>query len=640
MKPGLLFLFLIIAGCKLSAQVRLPRLISNGMVLQYGDTIKLWGWAGANEYVGLSFDHHSYHTQANTKGEWAIKLPPHEAGGPYEMVFTGANSVTLKEVLFGEVWLCSGQSNMELPMRRLIDKYPEVIAAADNKNIRQFLVPDEYDFKSRRQDLSAGSWQSANPENVLDFSGVAYFFALERYKKHLVPIGIINAALGGSPAQAWMSERAISKFADWYKEAQRFKNDSLIRQIETADQSAASSWYKTLNARDEGLKHNWKTAEADLSWATMTVPGYWADESLGKLNGAVWFKKEIQVPPAMADKPVKLLLGRIVDADSVFINGEYVGSTTYQYPPRRYLFKAGILKAGKNEITVRVISNGGSGGFVKDKPYQLIAGNDTIQLSGLWKYKLGARMDPAPSQTFVRWKATGLYNAMIAPLQQYSIKGVLWCQGEANTYNPGEYDQLMQAMVSDWRNTWKKPALPFLLVQLPEYMEAQNEPSESKWAEMRAVQQKLGKLPHTAMAVTLGLGEWNDIHPLNKADVGYRLALQAERLVDGNTRIVSSGPDLKSLSAEKGKLILSFENTGSGLVAKDGQELSYFAIAGADKKYVWASARIAGNKVVVWNTAIAEPVYVRYAWADNPEGANLYNKEGLPASPFEARIQK
>ena len=256
MKSKLLCFFLMVTGFSVTAQIRFPRLISDGMILQRGDTIKIWGWAGAKEYIGLKFGHKSYSTQANTKGEWELKLPPHKAGGPYEMVFTGTNTVTVKDILFGDVWLCSGQSNMELPMSRVIDKYPEVIAAANNKNIRQFLVPDEYDFKTQRKDFSSGTWASASPESVLDFSAVAYFFALDIYQKQQVPIGIINAALGGSPAQSWMSENAIRSFDDLYKETQRFKNDDLIRQIEAADQAASENWRKTVNSNDEGLKNN------------------------------------------------------------------------------------------------------------------------------------------------------------------------------------------------------------------------------------------------------------------------------------------------------------------------------------------------------------------------------------------------
>lgn len=621
------------------AQIKLPKLISSGMVLQRADTIKVWGWAAPEEKVSLDFSSKKYTTKADKKGNWEIKLLPQKAGGPFEMVLTASNKIILKDILFGDVWLCSGQSNMELPMARLIDKYPQVIAKAVNPQIRQFLVPDEYDFKQQRDDLSNGTWQSANPKTVLEFSATAYFFALDINKKYNIPIGIINAALGGSPAQAWISEGAIQKFPNYYKELQKFKDDQLIKQIEYSDRERSNAWYSHLNTNDLGINNNWKENIENSDWTEMNVPGYWANGPLGKVNGVVWFKKDIDVPKSMVGKSAKLLLGRIVDADSVFINGKFVGTTSYQYPPRRYLFDAGILRAGKNTITVKLINNSGNGGFVEDKAYQLIADRDTINLQGKWKYKLGAKSDPAPSQTFVRWKPVGLYNAMIAPLENYNIKGVLWYQGEANTGNSEEYLELMQSLIADWRASWKKPLLPFLYVQLPNFMDAKEKPSESNWAELRFQQRALLNVKNTAMAVAIDLGEWNDIHPLNKQDVGKRLALQAAHLVYGDKTTVSSGPTFKSVMQNKNKLILSFENVGAGLIIKGGNALKYFAIAGKDKKFVWAKAEIQQNKVIVWNEGITNPLYIRYAWADNPEGANLYNRNGLPTEPFEAGLK-
>jgi len=639
MKKWPLVSILLIGNSVCFAQIKFPKLISNGMVLQRNDTVKVWGWASPNEHISLKFNSKTYQTNTNKNGEWAIKLPPQKAGGPYAMVFSASNTVTLKDILFGDVFLCSGQSNMELPMGRLIDKYPNEIADSNHPNIRQFLVPDEYDFKQQRKDFSSGSWQSANPKNVLEFSAVAYFFALDINKKNKVPVGIINAALGGSPAQAWISETAIKNFPQYEAEAQKFKDDQLIKQIESADQALSNAWYAKLNSSDEGLKNDWKSNINHDSWAEMNIPGYWADEPMGKTNGVVWFKKDIMVPKSMVGKPAKLLLGRIVDADSVFINGEFVGTTGYQYPPRRYLFKTGILKEGKNTITVRIVNNSGNGGFVLDKEYLLTADNDTINLIGKWKYKLGAKMEPTPSQTFIRWKAVGLYNAMIAPLKNLKIKAALWYQGEANTGNPKEYYSLMQNLIADWRTTFNDRDLPFLYVQLPGFMDAKKNPTESSWAELREQQRRLQSIKNTAMAVAIDLGEWNDIHPLNKKDVGKRLALQAEYLVYGNKKVVHSGPTVKSIILQENKLVLTFGNIGNGLIAKDNTALHYFSIAGADRKFVWANAEIKGDKIFVSSKDIINPVYVRYAWADNPEGANLYNKEGLPASPFEIFIK-
>lgn len=639
MKKRFLIAGLIFVGFAGFAQIRLPKLVSSGMILQRDASAKIWGWASPSEKIKLSFKGVVYTTIADKKGDWQIKLPAQKAGGPYKILLTASNKISLENVLFGDVWVCSGQSNMELPLGRLVDKYPKVIANANNTQIRQFLVPDEYDFKEARKDFSTGSWLSASPKNVLDFSAVAYFFALDIYEKNHVPIGIINTALGGSPAQAWISESAIQKFPAYKAEVESYKDDQLIKSIETKDQAASNAWYKNLNITDEGLKNNWKSDLDDSNWAEMNVPGYWANVELGKLNGVVWFRKEINVPKSMVGKSVKLLLGRIVDADSVFINGKFVGTTSYQYPPRRYLFNQGILKEGKNTIVVRVVNNSGDGGFVIDKDYQLIVGNEIIDLKGKWKYKLGAKMEPSPSQTFVRWKAVGLYNAMINPLSNYVIKGALWYQGESNTSKPEEYKSLMETLVADWRKQWGQGDFPFFYVQLPGFMNEKSEPTESNWASLRQQQLNLLAVSNTRMAVAIDLGEWNDIHPLNKQDIGKRLALQAQSLVYGSKALVSSGPIFKTLARNGNMLEVSFSNVGGGLMAKGDKSLNYFEVAGADRKFVWAKAKITNNKVLVWADEIASPLYVRYAWADNPAKANLYNKENLPASPFEARVK-
>lgn len=639
MKQYILTLILALCSAVCSAQIKLPRLISSGMVLQRHTKIPIWGWASPGEKIALKFRDRVYTTTAIKNGTWRISLPSQNAGGPDKMVLMGTNKIVIDNILFGDVYLCSGQSNMELTMGRVIDKYPDEFLKTEHPNIRQFLVPDEYDFKSARHDLSNGTWESVNQKTLSEFSAVAYFFALEIVKKNNVPVGIINAALGGSPAQAWISEKAIKKFPEYLKEVQKFKNDLLIRQIETNDKRLADNWHKSLNNKDEGLKKNWKLNLSDTGWEEMTVPGYWSDGPLGKVNGIFWFKKHIHVPASMLGKPIKLLLGRIVDADSVFINGKFVGATSYQYPPRRYLLHPDLLTLGENTITIKLTNNAGEGGFIKDKSYQLIAGLDTINLQGKWKYRLGAKTEPAPSQTFIRWKPVGLYNAMIAPLVNYQIKAVLWYQGESNTAKPLEYYRLMEGLINNWRNEWKISRLPFLFVQLPNFMEPKLTPAESKWAELREQQRKLINIRNTAMVVAIDLGEWNDIHPLNKRSVGERLALQAESLVYRNYNLVSSGPLLHSLESNGHQLTLTFLYTGTGLIAKGTDELRYFSIAGKDKVFVWAKARIEGNKVVVWSEEVKSPIYVRYAWADNPEGANLYNREGLPASPFEMGLK-
>ena len=366
----------------------------------------------------------------------------------------------------------------------------------------------------------------------------------------------------------------------------------------------------------------------------MRIPGYWANESLGLVNGVVWFRKEITIPASMAGKQAQLDLGRIVDADSTFINGIFVGTTSYQYPPRRYTISPTVLKEGKNVIVVRVINERGRGGFVEDKPYELIVGSERIDLRGDWQYQLGAKMEPLQGETFIRWKPLGLFNAMISPLLNYQIKGVIWYQGEANVYRPMEYQQLFPALITDWRKHWNQDEFPFLFVQLPNFMPAKPEPSESNWALLRESQLKTLSLPNTAMAVAIDIGEWNDIHPLKKKEVGKRLALAAQKVAYADDQVVFSGPIYESMKIDGNKIILSFTNIGSGLMAKGSGAPKGFAICGADRKFIWAQAKIERDKIVVWNDTISQPVAVRYAWADNPESANLFNAEGLPASPF------
>ncbi|MEN2402515.1 sialate O-acetylesterase [Flavobacterium sp. MC2016-06] len=635
-KTTLFFTFLL--SVSLYSQIKLPRLISDGMVLQRDTKVNIWGWASPKEKIELDFNHKTYKTTTSEDGKWTIVLPSQKAGGPYEMTLKASNTITLKNILFGDVWLCSGQSNMELPMDRLKDKYKDVIAKSENPNIRQFLVPDEYYFANERVDFSSGEWISANPVSVLQFSGVGYFFASEIYEKYKIPIGIINSALGGSPAESWISEAGIRKFPEYDKEYMKFKDGTLEKKIDENDKKVSSNWYQLANSTDIGLK-KWSEPELeDSDWKTMNVPGYWADGELGNVNGVVWFRKEFTAAKVNATT-AKLVLGRIVDADSVYVNGSFVGTTSYMYPPRIYSFNANFLKEGKNEISIRVINNTGRGGFVTDKPYELTLGNDTIDLKGLWKYKLGAKMLPLPGQTFVRWKPVGLYNAMIAPLKNYPIKGVLWYQGESSTKIPSEYFSLMQTLIDNLRTQWNNEKLPFLVVQLTNFMDVKMEPGESNWAALRQQQLNTLAIPNTGLAVTIDLGEWNDIHPLNKYDVGKRLSLQARKLVYGEKNLVASGPTFKALEQKENKLILSFSDVGSGLIAKNNTPLKGFAIAGNDGKFVWADAVIEGDKIIVSNASIANPIKVRYAWADNPEGANLYNKENLPASPFEASLK-
>lgn len=627
---------LVLRGDQLFAQVRLPRLISDSMILQRDAKVKIWGWASPAEKVAIEIAGKKYDAVTGSDGKWMTILSAERAGGPYNMTIKGINSITIRNILFGDIWLCSGQSNMQQPMERMVDRYPEELEKPQHPYIRRFEVPTAYNFKEPLEDLQSGNWSTVNATSIPGFYAIAYFFAKNLFKKYQIPIGLIQVASGGGPAEGWLSEDALKEFPIHLATAKRFKDDAFRDSISREDARVNKQWYSHVWENDKGMQEEIKWFEPgyDASgWGAMQVPGYWNNQGLRISNGVVWFRKEINLPVCMTGRPAKLRLGNIIDRDSVYVNGVFTGATGYQYPPRRYRIATGVLKPGKNIITIKVINYGGQGGFYKGKPYYLAVGKDSISLEGEWQYKLSVATGPIPGSTTFSYQPLGLYNAMISPLLNYVIKGVIWYQGEANTTRAEEYKELFPALISNWRQKWGLGNFPFLYVQLANYMEQQKEPSESDWAELREAQLQTLSVPNTAMVVAIDVGEWNDLHPSNKKDVGIRLALAAQKIAYGDKTVVHSGPLYKSMRIEDDKITIEFSNTGTRLIAKDGA-LRHFAIAGTDRNFVWANAEIKKGKIVVWEKTVSRPIAVRYAWADNPEDANLYNQEGLPASPF------
>ncbi len=623
----------------LSAQIRLPQLISNGMVLQRDAQLKIWGWASPNEKISIKFHGKSYRAKAGIDGKWMVMMQPIKSGGPYTMQLSGSNTLTINDILVGDVWFCSGQSNMVLPVERVKEKYPDEISNADYPMIRNFFVPTLSDVRSVHADLPPGKWVAASPTGVLEFGAATYFMAKDLFLKYHVPIGIINSSVGGTPIEAWISEDGFKTLPSYQTRIAQFKDSAYMAKVLAPSRPPAEHHIIKPDAGLDGTVKWYDPSYVPEGWHNFWLPGYWADQGVKNLNGVVWFRKEIDVPASMAGKPAKLFVGRIVDADEAYVNGVLVGNTTYQYPPRRYDVPAGLLKAGKNLIVIRITNTAGKGGFVPEKRYELTDGTTHIDIRGDWRYKVGQVFAPGQRannftpQFSAQNEPTGLYNTMVYPAINYAIKGFVWYQGEANTSSAKAYNQLLPALIADWRNKWGNNDLPFLYVQLPGFMEVQYSPSESQWAELRDAQLHALAVPNTGMVVAIDAGEWNDIHPVDKKDVGDRLALCAEQ-VAYKDNVVGSGPIFQSAEVKDDKVIISFNSIGSGLFVKGSGELSQFAIAGTDKRFVWATAKIEGDKVVVSNPDIPHPMYVRYAWADNPEGANLYNKEGLPASPF------
>lgn len=617
-------------------EVKLPQIISNGMILQRDRKIIIWGWADANEKVSVSFNGKQRKATA-AGGRWNVEFPAMKAGGPFQMTISGSNQITIKDILVGDLWLCAGQSNMvhQLDIHDVL--YANDIRNANNPQIRHFKVPTKTDLNGPSDDTGATSWQLAVGEEVRPFSAVAYFFALKLYEKYRVPIGLVNASVGGTPIEAWIGEEGFKEFPESIKTITQNKDTSYVNGLERRRRAAAPAPPK--GPTDKGLTASvpWYSTEfIPKNWRSINIPGYWEDQGIRDLNGVVWYRKEISVPGSMAGKPARIFLGRIVDANTIYINGKEVGNTTYQYPQRRYKVPADVLKAGKNVFVIRVSNFGGKGGFVPDKPYYLFADGDTVDLKGTWQYKVGDVFKPVPP-SFAGLNAqnqpASLYNGMVAPYINLNVKGVLWYQGEANTGRASEYTAFLKALVADWRQRFDDPSMPFIYAQLPGFMDVNYLPSESDWAVLRESQAKALTVPNTAMTVNIDLGEWNDIHPDNKKDVGERMALAALKLAY-NENVVYSGPIYKDHRIDGNKVIIGFDHIGGGLITIDGEAPGAFAIAGPDKKFVWANAKIEGDHVVVWSDEVPNPKFVRYAWADNPDNPNLFNKEKLPASPF------
>ncbi len=636
---GLLFCFgSIIFNSAAAAQVKLPQIIRDSMILQRDTKINIWGWASKGEKVSVKFNGKTYRARTSDDGKWKVQLWPMKAGGPYTMDVSGKNKISLHDILIGDLWLCAGQSNMEHQLKLHSVYYPEEIPNANYPEIRQFKIPNVTNLTGPQKDLPGGSWKWADPENVRDFSAVAYFFAEALYQKYHVPIGIVNASWGGVPIESMMSEESLQSFPDIIKTIEKNKDTAYVNGVNRKVFAAMSSMP---HPEDIGMTQKWfSPSYQPKEWHRIAIPGFWADEGAKGLNGVVWYRREIDVSASMTNVPAKVFLGRIVDADELYINGIKVGSTGYMYPQRRYPVPDGVLKPGKNLFVVRVTNNFGKGGFVPDKPYELIANNDTVDLTGYWQYKVGLLNEPHRGfgsfggfGIALQNQPTALYNTMIAPIVAYDIKGFVWYQGESNTDKPDEYAKLQPAMINDWRKKWKEGDLPFIFVQLPGFGDYNYLPSESQWALFREAQAKSLSLPNTGMAVAIDIGEWNDIHPDRKKPVGDRLALAAEKIAYGEN-IVYSGPLYQSQSIEGNKIIISFSHTGTGLSTSDGEAPAEFAIAGEDKRFFWANAKIDGDKIIVSSEEVSNPKYVRNAWADDPVNPNLINKEGLPAAPF------
>ncbi|SKC65133.1 sialate O-acetylesterase [Ohtaekwangia koreensis] len=619
------FVFISLA-LSVHAEVVLPKIFSDNMMLQRNQPIHVWGWAKPSESVTVTFHGATAKTKADKNGNWKLSLKAMSHGGPYELVVKGKNTITLKNILVGDIWVGSGQSNMEWIVKTT-NHAAEEIANGNHPQIRLFTVPKAMSFDTEK-DLTGGQWLECNPETLGDFSAVAYFFGRKLNAELNVPIGLINSSWGGTNIQTWMSSD-IMYTKDEYK-----KLDLPALRLEAKELPEKQRKYYDALQNEKGKSEKWYEPGYTDGWKKIVLPKIWEQTEIGNADGIVWFKKEFTLDAADIGSAT-LHLGPIDDIDETYLNGKLVGGTNGWNAERNYPIAGNILQPGKNILVVRV-TDGAGGGGIYGAPEKLFLEINTkrIDLAGEWLYKVSVLNtqyglqaggpNAYPSQ---------LYNAMIAPFISLPIKGVIWYQGEANTWEAERYKALFPELINNWRSKWNQQ-FPFLWVQLANFMAPDATPASSEWAALREAQSATLALPSTGQAVIIDIGEAGDIHPRNKQDVGLRLALSALH-VAYNQDVVYSGPVYKSMQKTDNKLILTFDNVGSGLVIKDKYGyLKSFAIAGDDQKFVWAKAYIENGKVIVYHPDVKNPVAVRYAWGNNPDDANLYNQEGLPASPF------
>ncbi len=621
----------------LQAKVELPSIFTDNMVLQRQTEAPIWGKAtpGKEVRITTSWDNQTYKVTAGADGKWMVKMKTPQAGGPYQITISDGKAVQLNNVLIGEVWICSGQSNMEMPLAGWgkIDNYEKEIAEANYPQIRLLHVEKATSIRPVEDvKIMGGSWRVCSPANIPEFSSVAYFFGRELYKSLNVPIGLINTSWGGTIAEAWTSGESLENMPYFKGTVQEMRTVSET-ELQATYQKKFDEWNKQIGDADGGTKGNWQSSTLnDGDWQTMQLPTLWEDAGLKDFDGIVWFRKTITIPSDWNGKELNLSLGMIDDNEITYFNGVEIGRTNGHNIDRNYKVPARLVKTGVAVITVRVTDTGGGGGIWGEKTDMKISG---MSLAGEWKYKTAVDLNKFPkapqSQLNSPNRPMVLFNAMIKPLVPYAVQGAIWYQGESNADRAYQYRELLPLMIRDWRTQWNRD-LPFYLVQLANFMAEDKEPAESQWAELREAQLQTLHLENTGMAVAIDIGDEKDIHPKNKQDVGLRLALAAKANTYGQ-KIASSGPIYESYKMEGNQIRITFKHTDGGLKAKDATQLKGFAIAGSDHKFYWAQATIQGNEVIVSAPQVKFPVAVRYAWGNNPV-CNLYNGAGLPASPF------
>lgn len=602
------------------------------MVLQREMPCKIWGWADKGEQIVLTIEGVAYKTKTAKDGSWMIVLPQHAAGGPFDIVIKGNNSIELKNILYGDLWICGGQSNMQFHVSEVAQK--EADAKRDNNNnIRIFTAGLAADYVPQ-DTLSGGQWSICDTNSIQGFSAVAFYFGRHLQENLQMPIGLISDNLGATSVETWMSAdglQAFPQFKTYYDQYLAPKKS--FKELTAAFEKAKPEWEKKYyHANDPGMTQQWYDPATDISdWKDIDVPGYWNTDDLKNFDGSLWMRRNFDLSADFKGKSFRISLGQLDDYDITWVNGHKVGETFGNYNWRNYDVPDSILKPTNNVVVVRVFDAGNKGGI-----YNMFW---DPRLASKWKYKKGASINAADFQkpvivnNYIFGTPALLYNGCIAPLTNLSIKGVIWYQGEANAGRAEEYKSLFPAFIKDWRKQFKQDSLPFLFVQLANFMGEPQQPGNSEWAELRDAQASALSLPNTGMATAIDIGEANDIHPKNKKDVGVRLALAAlKNIYHYDSAYTSAMYD--KMEIKNDSIIISFKDNPELIVRNKYGYVYGFAIAGVDDVFHWARAYIRNNKVIVYSPDVSSPNAARYAWADNPGELNLYTAKGLPVTPF------
>ncbi len=612
------------------------------MVLQRNKADIIWGWTKPGEKVRVSLGDKTADGIARPDGSWSVSIQPPAAGGPYQLVIDGPEHVVFQDVLVGDVWLCSGQSNMELGMSRVSNSTAE-IKMADHPEIRLFKVDHQIGYTPKK--TLQGSWkictpQTLAPDSLNEFSAVAYYFGRSLQKELQVPIGLVEDCVGGTAAEVWISTEALHPLKDF---------DTVIDKVAALQSQGApehgnfmSHWY---DEYDAGQKENAWFAPGldDHDWKSVSLPQGFRELGLPETPALCYFRKTITLPDPLPPGAAQIKLGVIERMDTTIINGKEVGASAWVENPRVYTIGKDILKPGPNQITLRVLKTKADGGF-KSPPEQLklvLGDNTEIPLAEGWKGKVSvdARSPHPMPFSYDNWPImpSVLYNGMIAPLIPLSITGVIWYQGESNTDRAEQYRKLLPALITNWRKDFHQGDFPFYIVGLSAYMQHNDDPGANEgWAKLREVQDSTSQqMTNSGLVTTIDIGDANNVHPMDKKDVGERLALLALAQHYGK-KIPFSGPRFLSAEPLPGAVKLHFTHTDRGLMVK-GDQLAEFSLAGEDHVWHWADAKIEGDSVVVSSAKVPHPVSVRYAWQSNPK-ATLFNGVGLPAVPFQTDI--